>query len=70
MSESGLWLGLPLPLPLPLQSWITLNIEFRVLLCIRSECQHAVGLYAISSHLHRKHYANIQIRKQVKEYIQ
>ena len=61
---------LPLPVPLLLQPWIALNLEFGVLLCIRSGCNYAATPGYISRHLHEKHQANIQVRKQVDQYIQ
>ena len=72
MSHNSITLPLPLPLPLPLalEPWIALNVEFGVLLCIRAGCRCALSPRALSRHLHRKHQANIQVRKQVDDYVQ
>jgi hypothetical protein len=61
---------LPLPLPEALKSWLTLNIEYHVLICHGAGCQQALSPSAISRHLRDKHQVSIELRKQCDEYIE
>ncbi len=61
---------MPPPLPLGLESWIALNVKFCVLLCVGNGCRRAAqSPTAMSRHLRDKHKVNLQVRKQVNEYI-
>ena len=55
------------PIPQELAQLVALNIEFKVLICIR--CKFAVAPSAIVRHLRDQHKTDIKLRKQVDEYI-
>jgi superfamily II DNA helicase RecQ len=61
---------LPLPLPEGLRQWLTLNTEFHVLICHSAGCYQALSPGAISRHLRDKHQVNIELRKQLEQYIE
>jgi hypothetical protein len=60
---------LPLPLPEALRQWLTLNSEFRVLVCHDTDCQQAVSPDATSRHLRDKHQVKLEFRQQLTEYL-
>lgn len=55
------------PIPQVLAQTVALNVEFNVLICVR--CKFAVAPSAIVRHLRDKHKTDIDVRKQVEEYI-
>jgi hypothetical protein len=59
----------PLPVPLPLQAFVTVNSEFKILVCLVDSCRCAVQPAILSSHLLRKHRVGKAIRKRAEEYI-
>jgi hypothetical protein len=48
---------------------MALNVEYNVLICLGSGCQHALKPTTISRHLDIKHKTPLELRKQVDEYI-
>ena len=54
-------------IPQELTHLIALNIEFNILICIL--CKFAIASSAIIRHFRDQHKTNIQLRKQVNEYI-
>ena len=60
---------LPLPLPDALRQWLTVNVEFHVVLCHAADCQHALTPASTSRHLRDKHQAKIEAQRQADEYI-
>jgi hypothetical protein len=60
---------LPLPLPEALRQWLTVNIEFHVVLCHDTDCQHALTPASTSRHLRDKHQAKVEAQRQADEYI-
>ena len=60
---------LPLLLPKELEQWLTLNIDFQVLICYSAGCHQALSPGAISRHLRDKHQVKVEIQKQLDHYI-
>ena len=60
---------LPLPLPDALRQWLTVNVEFHVVLCHAADCQHALTPASTSRHLRDKHQAKIEVQRQADKYI-
>ena len=61
---------LPLPLPDELRPWLTLNVEFHVILCHYYSCQQALSPGMINRHLRDKHQVKVDIRKQLELYLE
>lgn len=61
---------LPLPLPDALRQWLTLNTEFRVLICYSAGCQRALAPGGISRYLRDKHQVHIKQRKLADQYVE
>ena len=53
------------PLPAGLEGVVSLNAEYRVLLCPKNECRKAVAPTALSEHLRKIHHTKLEVRRQV-----
>lgn len=60
---------LPLPLPEAVQPWLTLNLEFHVIICHSTGCKGALTPRAVCTHLRDKHQVQFEIRQQLAEYL-
>jgi hypothetical protein len=58
------------PIPQVLEHLITLNVEFQVLVCLGEEYRCAVNPGAIVRYFNDHYQVPIELRKQVKQYIQ
>jgi len=58
-----------IPLPLPLQAFISLNSEFKVLICLVNRCYSAIEPAVLASHLLRKHEVGKKTREEANQYI-
>lgn len=61
---------LPLPLPEVLRPWLTINIEYHVLICHAASCQRALSPGAISRHLRDQHNVSPAVRYQYEQFLQ
>ena len=57
------------PIPQTLSHLIALNERYGVLLCLHAKCRCAVRPAAMSDHLRRQHQVQLELRKQVDQYI-
>lgn len=55
--------------PAALSQLIAVNIEYKVLLCVKLNCRKAVNLVGIVEHLRKIHKEKLAVRKQVKEFV-
>jgi hypothetical protein len=60
---------LPLPLPDAARPWLTLNAEFRVIVCSATKCQQALSPALITRHLRDRHQVLIESRQQLAEFL-
>ena len=57
------------PLLASLEHLVSLNAEYRVLICRNNECRKAVEPKAFSEHLFRIHKTKLELRRQVEVYV-
>ena len=60
----------PLPLPQILRPWLSINIEFHIIICSHHSCRQAISPHAVNRHLRDKHQVGIEPRKQLDCFIE
>ena len=55
--------------PTALSQLIAVNVEYRVLVCLKSQCRKAVNPGGLVEHLRKIHHEEPRVRKQVQEFI-
>lgn len=61
---------LPPPLPQALRPWLSINVEFHVIICTHHSCRQAIAPHTVKRHLRDKHQVGIEIRKQLDHFIE
>jgi Orsellinic acid/F9775 biosynthesis cluster protein D len=59
----------PIVVPMELSQLIAVNVEYRVLVCLRNQCRKAVNPVGLVEHLRKIHHEEPRVRKQMQEFV-